>query len=177
MSTAIAPMRPDLAAQWRQRKLEQLQSEWLKRVLYGTATAQDRAAMAAIATAAGVDPELLFAGTGEPGHDPRTGPVNDRAVHDPQVRIYTSEDPANWHAPAEDADSDDEVPEETDDVASDLVEIAYRDPAKATRLARRMRSHLSRSAVAGLDATPISPCVRSHREVAPALEPLEPSAA
>lgn len=170
MSTAIAPMRPDLATQWRQRKQEQLQNEWLKRVLYGEATDQDRADMAAIATAAGIDPALLYAGTGEPGHDPRTGPTNDRADHDPQVHIYNSEDPANWHAPADDEGADDEKPEETEDVASDLVEIAHHDPAKATRLARSVRSHLARSAAAGRNPSPISP-LRSHHDVAPALEP------
>ncbi|PSK96027.1 hypothetical protein CLV63_113190 [Murinocardiopsis flavida] len=156
MSTAITVMRPDLAEQWRQRKLEQLQNEWLKRVLYGEPTEQDRAAMAAIAHAAGIDPALLFAGTGEPGADPRTGPTSERAVYDPEVHVYASEDPAGWFPPvSEDDHRADEVgerpedPEDTveadpvdADVLSDLIELAHRNPGRARRLAALAHSRL-----------------------------------
>lgn len=157
MSTSITPQSQTLAT---------IDTADLRALLYGDAAGREEL-LRGLAAEAGVDPDLVLMGaTGEPGHDPRTGVVNPRAVYDPETAVVEDDlddlpaeepdDGALWDPaprPGEDLEATVTRRQAARDMASaglagehreadlggDLVEVALYNPRRAAHLAAWLR--------------------------------------
>ncbi|NYI99299.1 hypothetical protein HNR12_005653 [Streptomonospora nanhaiensis] len=139
--------------------IAEMSRERLVALLYGPIeTADDLAVLTQIAEEAGLYADMLIPATGEPGHDPRTGVVNPRAVYEVEEGLEEElgevepEADALWD-PAPRAGEDleatvtrrqaaaDIAQEWTAeaDLAADLLELALERPGRAASLAALLR--------------------------------------
>ncbi|MBV2367129.1 hypothetical protein [Streptomonospora nanhaiensis] len=143
----------------RQTALASIDTRRLRDLLYGeVTTADDLDTLTQIAEEAGLYADMLIPATGEPGHDPRTGVVNPRAVYEVEEGLEEElgevepEADALWD-PAPRAGEDleatvtrrqaaaDIAQEWTAeaDLAADLLELALERPGRAASLAALLR--------------------------------------
>lgn len=154
-----------------QSHLATIDTRDLRALLYGEVTTHDDLiTLAQIAQEAGTDLADLAAATGEPGHDPRTGPTNPRAVYEADVAedaLLADEEPdeaALWaEGPLEGEDLEQTVTrrqaaadiadERAAELAADLVEVALEMPDRARALASCLRQ---RGVLSGTTDAPVA---------------------
>ncbi|WP_393916760.1 hypothetical protein [Halostreptopolyspora alba] len=119
----------------RRQVLAEIAREELQRLVYGEITCEaDRARLAELARAAGVELDAVLPASGDPGHDPRTGVVNPRADQPDEEEPAPETEPTEIEA--EDPDLDPEVVDLVTAIDAALAEATTGEPVEVPAWSR-----------------------------------------